>query len=213
MKKFKKILSTISAAVLCAIPMVNGVTANAADYLNTYRVYVDVKENSGICECMIATRYVDNMTFKEEQIGDLGGEVSSAKLGNGIGDGTTNQYVECYYETFGNLAKSGTLFTMKYISKNTYEENESTFEIIPKNSNGVKLSPDLVTRTAVLVGDANGDGVIRLNDAIWIKQFVGNPSQYPLPNARGADVNNDGVINDEDALLIQQYCINLIKYF
>ena len=30
MKKFKKILSAVSAAVLCAMPMINGAAANAA---------------------------------------------------------------------------------------------------------------------------------------------------------------------------------------
>lgn len=206
MKKLKKILSAVSAGLLCALPLVNGAAANAAEKLNTYRVYVDVKENSGVCKCTVASLYAfENMRFKETQIGDLGGEISNATVGN--------QYVECYYTTPGNLARSGTLFTMKYISKNTYEENERTFDIYPENSNGVKLSSDLVSRTAVLVGDANGDGVVMLNDAICIKQFVGNPENYPLTNVRAADANGDGVITDEDAELIQNYTLYLIEHF
>lgn len=213
MKKFKKILSAVSAAVLCSLPMMNIAAVDAAESFNTYRVYIDVKENSGISKCTIATCYADNMSFKEEQIGNLGGKVSSTKIGSGLGDGTMNQYVECDYETSGNLASSGTIFTMKYISNNTYEENEISFDFYPKNSNGEKLNENAVSRTAVLVGDVNNDGVVLLNDAICINQFVGNPEKYPLKNARAADVNNDGVITEEDATLIQKYCIHLIKYF
>lgn len=206
MKKLKKILSAITAAVLCAAPMANGAVVNAAEEQNTYRVYVDVKENSGVRKCTVASLYVaENMRFKEVQIGDLGGEVSS--------ETAANQYVECYYTASGSLARSGTLFTMKYISKNTYEENERNFDISLRDSNGLKLSSDLVSHTAVLVGDANGDGVVMLNDAVFIKQFIGNPTNYPLPNIRAADVNGDGVITDEDATMIQQYCIHLIKHF
>lgn len=42
MEKFKKILSTISVGVLCAIPMVNGIAANAASH-DTYVLYHDVQ--------------------------------------------------------------------------------------------------------------------------------------------------------------------------
>lgn len=214
MKKIKKILSVVSASVLCALPTANATVANATETLNTYRMYVDVKENSGISSCTVATRYVDNMTFIEEQIGNLGGKVSSARLGGrGIGDGTKNQYVECYYKASGNLALSGTLFTMKYISNNTYKENESMFEVYLENSAGTKLSDDLVSCTAVLVGDANNNGIVDISDAVLIKQFLANPSEYPLGNVRAADANNDGVITDEDATLIQQYLANLIKHF
>ena len=209
MKKFRKILSAVSAAVLCALPLINCAAVNAAsesEKINTYRVYVDVKENSGVCKCIVSSLYDgDNMCFQETKIGDLGGEVSNTSVGN--------QYVECYYTASGNLAQAGTLFTMKYISKNTYEENEKDFKIYSENSNGVKLSSDLISRTAVLVGDADGDGRVFLNDVVCIEQFIGNPENYPLTNVRAADVNNDGVITDEDALLIQKYNINLIKHF
>ena len=209
MKKFRKILSAVSAAVLCALPLINCAAVNAAsesEKINTYRVYVDVKENSGVCKCIVSSLYDgDNMRFQETKIGDLGGEVSNTSVGN--------QYVECYYTASGNLARAGTLFTMKYISSNTYEETEKDFKIYSENSNGVKLSSDLISRTAVLVGDADGDGRVFLNDVVCIEQFIGNPENYPLTNVRAADVNNDGVITDEDALLIQKYNINLIKHF
>ncbi len=209
MKKFRKILSAVSAAVLCALPLINCAAVNAAsesEKINTYRVYVDVKENSGVCKCIVSSLYDgDNMRFQETKIGDLGGEVSNTSVGN--------QYVECYYTASVNLDQAGTLFNMKYIYKNTYEENEKDFKIYSENSNGVKLSSDLISRTAVLVGDADGDGRVFLNDVVCIEQFIGNPENYPLTNVRAADVNNDGVITDEDALLIQKYNINLIKHF
>lgn len=61
-KKFKKILSAVSAAVLCAMPLANGMAANAAGITKTYRVYFDVPANSGVASANYSMTYSKHMS-------------------------------------------------------------------------------------------------------------------------------------------------------
>lgn len=65
-----------------------------------------------------------------------------------------------------------------------------------------------------VLGDANNDGKVLLNDAVIILQHLGNPDAYPLSDqARAnADVCNpgDGITN-KDALAIQRYILKVIS--
>ena len=61
MKKLKKILSVISAAMLCTLPMVNGVVSNAdSEAKHTYKICCDVPRNSGIKRAGLTINF-DNM--------------------------------------------------------------------------------------------------------------------------------------------------------
>lgn len=219
MKKLKKILSVVSAAVLCTVPFAGSISSSAAVSRNTYRYYVDVEKNSGIASCDLELRYWDNMTFVKEKIGNLGGELIAYEAGGqGIGDGTQKQYVECHYKNSGNLVSKGTLFTMKFWSVNDFESNIDTnlHEIRLKDINGKTINntgEKFAKSKIVLVGDANGDSNVDMSDAVMIMQFVSNPSNFQDINGYAADVNNDGVITDDDATLIQQYCLEIIDHF
>jgi PKD repeat protein len=58
-----------------------------------------------------------------------------------------------------------------------------------------------------LRGDANGDGVVNVVDAMFVAQYaVGNRDASTL-NMANADANLDGVVNVVDAMFIAQYAV------
>lgn len=64
-----------------------------------------------------------------------------------------------------------------------------------------------------LAGDANGDGIVNMGDAVLIMQSLANPSQFKInpANANKADVYQRGTgITNMDALSIQKYLLGLI---
>ena len=62
------------------------------------------------------------------------------------------------------------------------------------------------------VGDVDGDGVLKANDATAILNYVAKIKQ-PTFYTNRADVNKDGKITAVDAQLIQQYLAGSIKTF
>lgn len=63
-------------------------------------------------------------------------------------------------------------------------------------------------------GDANGDGIIDMADAVLIMQSLANPDKYAIAveNVSNADVSGKGNgITTSDALAIQKYLLGLIK--
>ncbi len=56
-------------------------------------------------------------------------------------------------------------------------------------------------------GDANGDGVVNVVDAMFVAQYaVGNRDASTL-NMANADANLDGTVNVVDAMFIAQYAV------
>lgn len=211
MKNFKKILSAVSAAVLCSLPMVNGVDVNAAvlsdTYRNTYRIYYDVPEKSNIRRISFCLDF-NNMKVDSTEIGNLGGDVHTSQI-------QTPNYMEYggFYQADGVLISPGTAFTVKILSANDFDSG------IVKNStsafdNSLKLmSNNPVKIEVVFVGDVDDDGIISISDVVAISSYLTNPSGNPLKNIRAADANGDGVVTEDDATMIQQYLANIITHF
>ena len=57
----------------------------------------------------------------------------------------------------------------------------------------------------VMLGDADGDGVVNINDVTTIQRHVAEFEVLEDLQAKAADVNGDGSITIEDATLVQQY--------
>ena len=57
-------------------------------------------------------------------------------------------------------------------------------------------------KPAIMLGDANDDGVVDALDASFIQQYVAG--KISIDNEEAADVNQDGAIDAQDASLIQQ---------
>lgn len=217
MKKFKKILSAVSAAVLCALPMINGVSVNAASneegYQNTFVMYHIVR-NSKIAyfDCII--NY--NPMFIAEP------SMKTALCG-------TNSFNSIHYTTSHKIqttysgsafGKEGIAATTKFLGdlsvsiKNIYDLI-SCDNVAIKNANGNSMAKTALDYEIYLLGDVNQDNCVEIADATLILQYLTNPIDYELTNEGmiAADVNLDGVIDKSDALLIQQYDAGIIKHF
>jgi len=210
MKKIKKILSAVSAAILYSVLMANTAAVNAAEseIINTYRVYFDVNANSGVASAYYGMTFSKKMSAASFEVGTLGGRVGSG--GNGQG---TNQTCGCFYTASETVIDPGTLFTMKFYGSLSFEEAVSEYELTAKYKDGVEMLPNPISMDVVLVGDANDDGFIDISDAVSIECYIANPSGYPINNLRAADVNGDGVITADDSKMIQEYRIKLIEHF
>lgn len=216
MKKFKKILSAVSAGVLCALPMMNGVAANAVrpGQYDTYMVFCDVKANSGAKYC--------NMIVIHN------GEDEAQAMHGNLGNGDMRTYITkrvdgkvsyaTQYEANGALAAQGTVFKVKVITEPKEPGKEIPVEVNDPSAfdvNHVFLGKGVATPNIVMIGDVDGNDIVDINDAIIIEQHLANSTKYPIDKKafRAADVNYDGVVNDEDALLIQYYVAGSISNF
>ncbi|MDE6425496.1 MAG: hypothetical protein K2K89_05080 [Ruminococcus sp.] len=76
------------------------------------------------------------------------------------------------------------------------------------------ISIEVLEKSAVPTGDANGDGKVSVADAVLIMQSLSNPSEFTITKecADAADVINKGDgITSMDALAIQMIDINLLS--
>lgn len=209
MKTIKRILSVISAATVCAVPLLSTSVVNAAssDQYDTYAIYCDVPANSGVMWANLEFEYTD-MYEISSHVESFGGEVYDLS-------GGARPNGECSFAASfranGALVAPGTLFTTKLIAENGFTVNNIRTTSFDADRNLITNNP--VTFDVVLVGDANNNGVVTMADATAIYQYVSNPSNYGISNLRAADVNFDGTVDSEDAQLIQMYDAGMIYNF
>ena len=70
-----------------------------------------------------------------------------------------------------------------------------------------------VSAATVLYGDANGDGVVNVGDAVMVSKYVSNTANLTDEQLTAADVNDDGSVNVGDAVLIARYSAGLLEKF
>lgn len=207
--KIKKTIAAISAVMLCTIPMANGLSASAAGSQHTYRIYYDV-QNTGIADLEISFSYSGDVVVEPSM------KTSLCANGdfNSIHYPLSNKVVTTYK---GNaITNTGALATTKILSSNTLEGIYNVLSFTSptvKNADGNNMSPTSVNIDIVLVGDADSNGVISINDAVIIQSYASNPTKYSWVDVRAADVNGDGVVTNDDALLVQQYLAQIISHF
>ena len=202
MKKFRKILSIVSATVICALPMINGISASAATVNNfdTYRFYFDVNANSGVAVC--------SMTFKYSAgaIKAGGDPFKVGNLGDSLHSGGGREFGTAYYKNDnGNIYDAGTLFTLTIGTEGYVWNHLTSFKFSVMDENNNTLNQSLVKVSTVLVGDSNDDGKVDNNDVTAIYNYLTNPGLYPLNSYRGADTNRDGIVDFTDAVNIYNY--------
>lgn len=208
-RTLKKLIAAVSAAALCAVPMTNGVLVSAAGSQNTYRIYYDAQK-TGIADFEISFGYSGDVTTEPSM------KTSLCANGNfnSIHYPLSSKVVTTYQGDA--IASTGTLATTKLLSSVGFEEIYDVLSFdtpIVKNANGNKMSPSSISIDVVLVGDADGDGMITVADASCIMSYVTNPEKNPLNNPYAADTDGDGFISNIDALRIQQYLARIITHF
>jgi type I pullulanase len=60
-----------------------------------------------------------------------------------------------------------------------------------------------------LLGDANNNNVVDINDVTFIQQYLANLTTFNSVNERNANVDGDGRISIKDASYIQRYLLNI----
>ena len=226
----KKTLSAISAAVMCAVPMINGVTANAAklhttDYLSGRKYYREIWFDS-------STDGVSDGHWTE-LVGDVNGDwkINAADIAclqsylknkkNSINrlsaDIDGNGYVEEYDVTLLQQYDAGLINHFKgyqayYNRLSNYNKN-GTYRVY-SNNGGNDFS-------AVLVGDINNDGKINICDSTLLSQCLKNGKGFNAYFSnetdrkraqRASDINNDGHINQADVKLINAYDAGTVNF-
>lgn len=208
-KRMKKIIASISAAVLSVVPMMSAASpANAAGRLNTYRIYYDAQK-TGIADFEVTFHYTDDIVAEPS--------AKTSLCENGIFNSihyTISQQVVTTYQGDA-ITETGTLATTKFL---TYNGTDVIYDLISfdstaKNANGSKMAPSSISIEAVLVGDANDDGIVDISDVVAVQCYVANPTKYPLRNLRAADADGKDGITEADANMIQKYISQIILHF
>lgn len=212
MKTIKKILSVISVAAVCTVPILSSSVVNAESSVqyDTYAIYCDVPANSGVMWANLELECYDVKEI-ESHVGNLGGQVSDSIIERPDG----KQFFSACFRANGALSAQGNLFTTKLIT----EHGKNIKNIITRSwttsfdAQRKLITDNKVDYVIVLVGDANKDNEVTVADAAAILQYVGNPTTYKIDNLRAADVNFDGVVDSKDAVLIQKYTAGIIECF
>jgi glycosyl hydrolase family 26 len=214
MKKIKRILSAVSAAVLCAMPMVNGVTVNAASssQMKTYVVY-NVATRSDIAYFDFALNYESDVTAEES--------MSTSLLSKGYFSSINKKSSYKLQNTYNGpaIGSTGKVASTKFIvpmnTESIYDKVTYSDAVI-RNANGVTLSSTSIIMDEVLLGDVNLDGVVNKDDSDLILGYLTDRDQYHITEKgfEAADVYNRGDgVSGSDAYTIQQYIAGQISHF
>ena len=221
-KTIKKITAALSAALMCALPMANAISADAAGARkNTFRNYIEINAGNKPLYYFYFDKSFDDsvknsielvnydlklsnasFSYRNPQTGRYCFTIESREL-NGFRDDLLVENFEC-----SDMSVNADEF---YDSMDIYVVGAGN------NYRGYYDENDLnVNEEAILVGDANGNGTVDLSDAILINMYkAGNTSQIKNMKyfERAADVNNDGVVNTADSVLIQDFTLHNINSF
>lgn len=216
MKTIKKILSAVLTAAFFTVPVVNSFSSSAAfnDYQTTYRVYAELKPVSGVKSCSVNMNVLKyTMKPGDFVLGNVNATLFETGCSGGL-YGTLMNYTKVFTAE-GDMINGGTLFRMNYyteLDSASFYENMS-ISVSCTNSAGNKIEPLPVNTTVVMVGDADQNGIVDLNDSILINNHLMGKNVLTDNALRSADVNNDGVITLEDSNMILSYLSGQIKNF
>lgn len=211
MRNFKKTLMAITAAVMCAMPMLNGITASAAgtEQYKTFRLYHEVNDPT-VAYFDFSISYNSGVLAEPSMKTELCGKGNFNSIHYNLSRKIQTTYNGAAFSQTGTAATTKLLTPMSVTS--LFDAISYTMPVA-RNASGATLNPFSVTHDYVLVGDANRSGDVDLGDAVYINQFVANPDEYGDLDKCAADVNGDGYITEEDSTLIQRYLIHLVAHF
>lgn len=222
---FKKIAATLSAAVMCALPAVNALSANAAASANARYT-------------MRKVYWVDS-TAHVRQLGfgftNTRGGCSPATI-TGIAPGTLSvggSAGDVYYNCGGTLTSTSDIcnaavsFSVVCNNPSYYEEGSNVYCRAYK-ADGTQSYNSVRTVSAFLVGDVNGDGAINSDDHVIVDAAshanltsytntkrvavtLGGATRYYY--AYKLDINDDGKVNSADATMLNDYVSGNLQRF
>ncbi|MBQ1838050.1 MAG: carbohydrate-binding domain-containing protein [Ruminococcus sp.] len=102
--------------------------------------------------------------------------------------------------TLGSVTASGSYQNLKELGDNTYRVTKIAGEVTITVTTEQTEAP-----VALLIGDANGDGAITINDVTMIQRHVAEIETITGTCLLNADTNGDGEVTIDDATLLQRY--------
>ena len=217
----KKITASIAAAVMCAIPTINALSANAYANENaryTYRkvFYVPTAKNIHHTVFGLACR----TTNTDAPVADA---IAPGTLipGSGGGPGCHNAGGSFY---FNNPNMTGIVFSEHVYCNSPSDYKEVSWFAYSYKANGDAIEHGVYSFITFLVGDINWDGIIdgndyaMLNDAVnvqHISSYTWNTNinvwgtNYP---AYKFDIDDDGDLDSNDVTLLLNYISNIPGY-
>lgn len=75
------------------------------------------------------------------------------------------------------------------------------------------ISTSTTLESSILLGDVNGDGHVKIDDATLILKNVVGTESFNSRQVKAADVDKNGTVNVKDATLIQKYIAGMISSF
>lgn len=215
MKKItRKIMAAISAAVMCAVPMMNSFSTNAA--VTQYKTYlvVSVAQNPNIAYFNFTLNYDTNIL--EAYPGVATSLCNNASFSSSV-DTSKRKVLHTY--TGNAIGARGDLCTTKFVAP---MDSNSIFNYVwlsdvkIRNASGTTLAPTFIGLDEILMGDVDLNGVVDNDDAQLVMNFIGNRDRYPLTARQqlAADVYQPGSgVTAMDSLEIQRYAAGLIDHF
>ena len=82
-----------------------------------------------------------------------------------------------------------------------------------KGFENASISTSTNLESSILMGDVNGDGYVKVDDATAVLKYVVGKESLNSLQIKAADVNRDGKVNVKDATLIQKYLADMISGF
>ena len=70
-----------------------------------------------------------------------------------------------------------------------------------------------IDRESTMIGDANGNGKVDVDDVTVIQMYVAGLCEFDETAQKRADVGNDDAVNIDDATMVQLYIANIIMNF
>ena len=185
-----------------------GGTAHAGE---TIEVTVSVRNNPGIIAAALRLSYdpqvlkllrVRNGDVFTEDAFQSGGDLTAVPFGtvwvqslsaNNTQNGTLVTYT---FAVAADAPAGTTAVTVTYDAGSAFDTNLQTVEFAVQNAEW-----NILARVA---GDANGDGVLDLRDAVRIKRSIAGGWGVSVVDVN-ADVNGDGSVDLRDVVLIERY--------
>ncbi len=219
---FKKVLATISAAAMCAIPTISSLSANAvapADARLTWRRdYFVTQANLNLDRIIISWGLNSNGVSAPAAV-----KMRSEDTLNIGGGGAVN-----YYNGGGNFYTHSSNRNRKYLAVTShiytnrtslYDETGSAYAYTTSNAN---ISSKIYTTPSFIVGDFNNDKKVDGGDeSILAEAYLKSGyrssfthtdkvnftlgGKYYSINLYKLDINNDGIISPSDKAMLSDY--------
>ncbi len=146
--------------------------------------------------------------------------LSNAVFAEGASQGDDTASGKFVMNVLGSVS-DGTAVTLEFDVAETAEDGSYEVAVakadvidINDSTRSTKAQNGVINVRDYILGDANDDGKIGLEDVLVIKQYAaGNASAKKNILFAAADVNGDGVVDKNDSALIAQYCVGLINSF